>query len=607
MPPSTNNIAIVLRSDEMKFTYWPLLLALTLVVGCESSQPPATPSAEPSDQQLEQPSSATKAELPASRVHVGDVEIGRELAQMCAKCHGLDGVSARSGAPFIAGVEQDYLVRSMIAYTNGARRHPEMERITKSLGPDELSNISAYYASLDTEWKGAIAGTESKSILTDKKALEEGTRIANSCNGCHGEKGRSQKHVNTPSLAGMPLEYFEPALNSYFNGERDHKLMAMFKEMLLGKDAKIRGIAAHYAVQKPERPPKPTIGNANRGKTLAEACAGCHGYDGNSLNPYMPSLAGTPAEYLIKAITDYRDGKRNEELMIEPVANLRDRDIADIAAYYALQITESPLHKNIDTSDAFNPLKDGERMAASCNGCHGNNGNSRMKNIPSLTGQDVKYLARATKGYQTNQRKHKAMHNLVSGLSDVDIEKIAYFYAIQEPAKEDKTRLQGDIAKGNELAAACTMCHGNQGVSGDPANTPSLAGQDANYIVHATQAYSNGNRENDSMANVLENISEQGLIDIASYFEAQSAQKPATYLPDNPAMLVEQRCSRCHGDRGYSTEPGVPRLAGQLEPYIVMAMQEYQQGLRKDSKMTAMSDVLSLIEIKAIAAYYAKQ
>ncbi len=587
----------------MRFPRWSLLLLIISLAGCDSAPPPTENLNHP-------PLSAPPADnvMQKEEKHVGDIEQGRKVAEAsCTLCHGMNGVQARSGAPFIAGLEQDYLVRSILAYTNGARKHPEMERVAKQLAPEDLANVSHYYASLKTQWQGAIATQESKSILTDQKALRQGSLIANSCNGCHGEKGRSSKHVNTPSLAGMPLEYFEPALNSYFNGEREHHLMAMFKEMLAGQSEKIRGIAAHYAVQTPQRPPKPSQGNANRGKKLAERCAGCHGYDGNSLNPYMPSLAGTPAPYLVKATKDYRDGQRNEELMKDPVAGLSDQQIVDIAAYFALQTTESPLHKDIDSDGAFHPLEDGKRMAASCNGCHGPNGNSNTKKFPSLTGQDVKYLARATKAYQTDQRHHKAMTNLVSGLSDVDIEKIAYFYATQEPLKQNKPGISGDIARGESLAPACTMCHGEKGISGDPANVPSLAGQDAFYLVSATLDYRNGKRNNDNMANVMDDLSEQDLKDIASYFTAQEPVKPITYLPDDPAKLVEERCSRCHGERGYSTQPGTPRLAGQMESYIVLAMQEYQQGLRKDPKMTAMSDVLSLIEIKAIAAYYAKQ
>lgn len=592
----------------MKMPYWLLILLVTTLASCDSNQELTTESASPITDEAAKTTPAIETEAINNNVRIGDIELGKVIAKNnCSLCHGMNGVKARSGAPFIAGTEQEYLIRSMIAYTNGARKHNEMQRVTKNIKVDELANVTAYYASLDTEWKGAIANEKSKSILSDKKALKAGARIANSCNGCHGEEGRSNKHVNTPSLAGIPLEYFEPALNSYFNGDREHKLMAMFKDMLYGKDEKIRSIAAYYAIQKPERPSKPQKGNANRGKKLAERCAGCHGYDGNSLNPYMPSLAGTPSEYLIKATMDYRDGKRNDELMQEPAANLSNQQIYDLSAYFALQITESPLHKDIESDGAFHPMEDGKRIAASCNGCHGKNGNSRMKKIPSLAGLDMKYLVNATRSYQLDERHHKAMRNLVSGLSDIDIEKVSYYYASQQPEAQEKESIEGDITRGEKLAPACTMCHGDKGISSDPGNVPNLAGQDPFYLVSATRAYNNGKRHNDSMTSVANDLDKQQLADIASYFAAQQATKPVTYLLDDPATLVEQRCKLCHGTRGYSTQTGVPRLAGQLESYIVLAMQEYQQGLRKDSKMTAMSDVLSLIEIKAIAAYYSKQ
>lgn len=157
------------------------------------------------------------------------------------------------------------------------------------------------------------------------------------------------------------------------------------------------------------------------------------------------------------------------------------------------------------------------------------------------------------------------------------------------------------------LSSACTMCHGDQGVSAEPAATPSLAGQDEAYIVAATKAYASGKRSHDGMRDVAQELNDQNLTDLAAYFAAQTPNQVVTYLPDNPQQLVEQRCNRCHGERGYNSKPGVPRLAGQIESYIVLAMKEYRDHVRKDKTMVAMVDVLSLLEIKAIAAYYAKQ
>ncbi len=535
---------------------------------------------------------------------VGDVNKGKQVARQCAGCHGLDGVSARSGAPFIAGLEQDYLVRSMLAYRNGARNHAEMMQASEALNPIALADVTAYYASLDTAWQGAVAGEKSKSILKDKKARSAAQHIVESCRSCHSQTERFQKSEAIPSLDGLPVEYFVPALKSYVSGERKNEIMAQFKGSLTEQD--IYNLAAYFAARVPKKAPATGNGNAANGKLAARACAGCHGYDGNSLNPNIPNLAGQSARYLIKATRDYRDGARRSQLMSTPVKKLSDKTIANLAAYYSRQQPQSQLHKDISSAKAFDPLADGEKIAASCNSCHGDKGNSRKSGVPSLTGMHVKYITRASQAYQQGLRKHAAMQDIISFYSDTDIEKAAYYYATQLPESGQKS-VKANVENGAELSGACITCHGDGGVSTDPAATPSLAGQDETYIVNATLDYASGKRQHDGMRDVAAKLDKQDLQDLAAYFASRTPKQVVTYLPDNPQQLVEERCNRCHGEHGYSKKPGVPRLAGQVESYIVVAMKEYQEGIRKDKTMVAMAGVLSLLEIKAIAAYYAKQ
>jgi len=535
---------------------------------------------------------------------VGDVNKGKQLAKQCAECHGLDGASARSGAPFIAGLEQEYLIRSMLAYGNGARNHADMKLVSESLNTMILADVTAYYASLETGWQGAVAGQQSRSILWDDKARSEAQHLVDSCRSCHSQVNRYQKKEAIPNLDGMPAEYFIPSLKSYVSGARNNEIMANFKSRLSDKD--IYNLAAYFAVRTPKRSQTPEQGDPVNGKIAARACAGCHGYDGNSLNPHIPNLAGQSFRYLVKASKDYRDGARQSLLMQAPLQRLSDKTIINIAAYYSRQTPQSQLHKDIASEKAFNPLADGEKIAASCNGCHGENGNSSKAGVPSLTGMHVKYIVNATQAYQHGQRQHPAMQDMVSFYSDTDIEKAAYFYAMQAPEIQSG-QSKANLEKGEQLSAACSNCHGELGVSADPAKTPSLAGQDEAYLVAATKAYSSGKRQHDGMQGVAQELGEQEVKDLAAYYSAQAAQQVETYLPDDPARLVKERCSRCHGERGYSDKPGVPRLAGQIESYIVHAMKEYQGGLRKDKSMVAMANVLSLLEIKAIAAYYAKQ
>ncbi len=569
---------------------WPLLLALLFVSGCDSGPAPQ----------------GTSASDPTSKVRVGDVARGKQLAARCAKCHGVDGVSARSGAPFIAGLEQEYLVRSLLAYKAGARQDSSMQEVASSLSALQLADISVWYASLETPWRGSVAGEQSRAILRDKQARAAGQKLAASCNSCHDHAARFRQQQAIPTLAGMPLEYFIPSLKSYFNGQRHDPIMGQFRLALSDKD--IYNLGAYYAAQPSAKAPLPTQGNATAGKSAARHCAGCHGYDGNSLNPNVPNLAGQTADYLRKALKQYRDGQRSDELMRQPIKNLSDTTIADLAAYYALQQPESPLHKEINAPQAFNPLPEGKKIAASCDSCHGNNGNSSTPGTPNLSGLSVQYLVSATQAYQSGQRPHKGMQQMVSYLSDTDIERVAYHYAMQPPRPKPQPKVASeDIAAGEKLSSACTVCHGELGISKEPVTTPSLAGQNAAYIIDATQAYGNGKRQSDKMNKVAAEIKTAELQQIAAWFATQTPAQVETWLPEEPAIIVAKKCSHCHGDRGFSTTPGVPRLAGQSEPYIIQAVKQYQQGTRKDAEMEAMAHGLSLIEIKAIAAYYAKQ
>lgn len=77
-------------------------------------------------------------------------------------------------------------------------------------------------------------------------------------------------------------------------------------------------------------------GDAEAGKARATVCAACHGADGNkSIDDNTPKLAGQYAGYLVKALQDYRSGARVNAVMNTQAAQLKDQDIADLAAYYA--------------------------------------------------------------------------------------------------------------------------------------------------------------------------------------------------------------------------------------------------------------------------------
>ena len=71
------------------------------------------------------------------------------------------------------------------------------------------------------------------------------------------------------------------------------------------------------------------------GRQKALQCQACHGLDGQAKLPDGPNLAGQNEIYLAKALKDYRNGARRNEMMSLVTRALKDEDIADLAAYYA--------------------------------------------------------------------------------------------------------------------------------------------------------------------------------------------------------------------------------------------------------------------------------
>lgn len=76
-------------------------------------------------------------------------------------------------------------------------------------------------------------------------------------------------------------------------------------------------------------------GNPESGKKLAQPCQACHGADGNSTAPIYPKLAGQYADYLARALVEYRGGERVNPIMAAFVENLSDQDILDLASFYS--------------------------------------------------------------------------------------------------------------------------------------------------------------------------------------------------------------------------------------------------------------------------------
>ncbi len=140
-------------------------------------------------------------------------------------------------------------------------------------------------------------------------------------------------------------------------------------------------------------------------------------------------------------------------------------------------------------------------------------------------------------------------------------------------------------------AAACAGCHGDKGVSSNPAN-PSLAGQDAQYLAAALHAYKDGSRSDETMKGLAASLDEAAVKNLAAFYASQQPQPTNVRKPLTTAEWA-QRCDRCHGVNGNSTDPRLPALAAQRVDYLEKVLHAYRTGERKSPQMAAMSEGLT--------------
>jgi len=350
------------------------------------------------------------------------------------------------------------------------------------------------------------------------------------------------------------------------------------------------------ACAKEPEPTEPVIDLA-AGAAIAEAdCSGCHGMDGRGDTPKIPNLTAQPTEYLVNAMHAYRDGQRHHAALQDMTAGMSEADILNIAGYYASQ---PPLKPIIET-DAATIYSEGETFAAVCEECHGERGISTTEGTPNLAGQQPVYLIVAMQEYKNGSRGHEGKDEMLSELEQVDIEKMAMYFASQLPTVREAPSF-GDPVAGEPLSADCGECHGARGVSNDPL-VPSLAGQEPNYLVAAISAYRSQERSHEDM---VTDISDAAIADIAAFYTVQIAGVAGELQSTSQELAA--KCDRCHSPASGNRKLTVPSLRGQSHDYLVKAMKEYRREGRDNSMMHKMSSRYSDEMIEDLATYYAAQ
>jgi cytochrome c553 len=165
-----------------------------------------------------------------------------------------------------------------------------------------------------------------------------GKELSYTCLGCHGIPDYKNVYptYSVPELGGQHADYIVAALKEYKSGERSHATMHQQAASLSDQD--MQDIAAYFGSDT-LKPTSPAVGEAPAKVAL---CGSCHGKNGVGITGDYPDLAGQHADYLARALHEYKHGDRKNAIMPNFANPLTDEDIQEISEYYSKQ--DPPLH-----------------------------------------------------------------------------------------------------------------------------------------------------------------------------------------------------------------------------------------------------------------------
>lgn len=205
-----------------------------------------------------------------------------------------------------------------------------------------------------------------------------------------------------------------------------------------------------------------------------------------------------------------------------------------LLALFPAVVAAAPSSQVAWTSDQLNFVKQGnaakgKELAASCSGCHGDNGISQIAEYPSLAGQLATYTYKQLRDFADNSRESALMSPLAQGLSEQDSADLAVWFSSLPAAQNttgsgtsetaEKLVFKGD---GKRTLPPCFVCHGADG-EGEKQDIPALAGQRADYLAQTLKAYKDGSRHNDiysRMRLIAEQLSNDEIRQLADYYQA---------------------------------------------------------------------------------------
>jgi len=183
----------------------------------------------------------------------------------------------------------------------------------------------------------------------------------------------------------------------------------------------------------PKAKAKPALMMGASAKMLAETCEGCHGTDGNSFGPAIPSIAGMSEDYLIESMEDYRNGDTKSTIMGRIVKGYTEEEVEMMAKFYAKQ-------KFIPAAQSANMAmaKKGQALHEEfCEKCHSDGGKSVDDDSGLLAGQWIPYLEYSIQDYTNGDRSiskkmKKKLDAVIAKEGHAGVEALIQYYGSQK-------------------------------------------------------------------------------------------------------------------------------------------------------------------------------
>lgn len=170
------------------------------------------------------------------------------------------------------------------------------------------------------------------------------------------------------------------------------------------------------------------------------ACQSCHSADGGGMaTGGIPRLAGLSETYLERQLMNFRSGKRKSPIMQPIAASLSEKEVAQLAAYFAALPAPAVTPASGDAAllgkgEAIATVGDWGHEIPACFQCHGPGGRGVGADFPAIAGQSSLYVANQIAAWKTGRRSNDPaglMKAVADKLSADQVKAVSAFIASQ--------------------------------------------------------------------------------------------------------------------------------------------------------------------------------